>query len=47
MDALPPNVLNAVLESSIEDYLDTFAYEQIVSREEADKAKLIKLKSML
>lgn len=40
VDALPPNVLNAILENTIRSRIDLDRYEDMVSREDADKEKL-------
>ena len=40
VDALPPNVLNSLLEDAILENIDEDAYLEIVSREDADKKKL-------
>lgn len=40
VDALKPEVLNELLESSIREYIDFDAYQSIVDREEADKKRL-------
>jgi hypothetical protein len=40
VDALPPNVLNKLLEDVIKKHINIGMYEEIVSRENADKEKL-------
>lgn len=40
VDALPPNVLNTLLENAIKKVIDISKYKGIVNREEADKEKL-------
>lgn len=47
VDALPPNVLNALLEKAIKQRIDIKKYNEIVDREEADGAKLESLISQL
>lgn len=40
VDALPPNVLNQLLDDSIRGYIDTDVFDEIVNREQQDKDKL-------
>lgn len=40
VDALPPNVLNKLLEDAIKENINIDRYEEIVNRESADKEKL-------
>ena len=47
VDALPPNVLNKLLEDEIRRHIDTDKYKEIVSREIADKDRLEELKDQL
>jgi hypothetical protein len=47
VDALPPNVLNKLLDDSIQKYIDNNLYKKIVSREMADKNKLNKAMAKL
>ncbi len=47
VDALPPNVLNQLLEDAILENIDEGTYLEVVSREEADKTRLKELKDML
>lgn len=47
VDALRPEVLDDVLRKAIERYIDSEIYDEIVSREEADKEKLRSLKQYL
>ncbi len=47
VDALPPNVLNKLLEDAIKNRIDVKMYNEIVSREKADKDKLKELKNQL
>jgi hypothetical protein len=47
VDALKPEVLNAILTTNIKELIDSEMYDEIVSREEADKEKLENLKQYL
>lgn len=47
VDALPPKVLNSLLESSILKHIDKSKYQSIVDRENADKDRLIELSEQL
>lgn len=47
VDALPPNVLNQLLEDAILEYIDEETYLGVCGREEADKTRLRELKDML
>lgn len=40
VDALPPNVLNQILDDSIRRFIDTDVFDEIVNREQQDKDKL-------
>ena len=47
VDALPPNVLNELLEDAIKQHINVGMYKEIVSREKADKDRLEELKGQL
>jgi hypothetical protein len=47
VDALPPEVLNNLLNNAILENIDEYAYKNILANEESDKIKLINLKSKL
>jgi hypothetical protein len=47
VDALRPEVLNEILEQAIVDKIDIDMYEDVISKEEADKTKLKSLKKYL
>lgn len=47
VDALPPNVLNKLLEDAIKKHINIYLFEEIVNRESLDKQKLIDLKEQL
>lgn len=47
VDALRPDVLNAVLDTAIRRHIDIDQYDEVVAREKADRAKLRKLKEQL
>lgn len=47
VDALPPNVLNKLLEAAIKKHININRYKEIVSREDADKNKLEALMEQL
>lgn len=47
VDALPPNVLNQLLDDSIRRYIDTDVFDEIVNREQHDKDKLSALTQYL
>ena len=47
VDALPPNVLNKLLEDAIKDNINVSRFKEIVGREEADKDRLTRLINLL
>jgi hypothetical protein len=47
VDALKPEVLNAILKQAIEENIDIDKFEEILAEEEADKEKLEELKNKL
>ena len=47
VDALKPEVLNAILKKAIEENIDVDKFEEILQEEEADKEKLEELKNKL
>lgn len=47
VDALPPNVLNKVLEDNILQYIDTSLYKEVLKNEEIDRKRLKEIKKYL